>query len=155
VLVAIVALAALCVLGIGALIYFKMKLGNPGHGSPDPVSSGAGVRPAPSTQSAPVTDEPSVTSPPSPLPTATPSATDDPPPPASATASAPASASLPTTAATAASTAPPGPVRVAPSSGSATTAPTQVEHEDPGFLTIVCNPSCDDVVDQGRSLGPA
>ena len=27
--------------------------------------------------------------------------------------------------------------------------------EEPGFLTIVCNPYCDDVVDQGRSLGPS
>jgi serine/threonine-protein kinase len=27
--------------------------------------------------------------------------------------------------------------------------------EDPGFLTIVCNPYCDDVLDQGRSLGPS
>ena len=27
--------------------------------------------------------------------------------------------------------------------------------EEPGFLTIVCNPYCDDVLDQGRSLGPS
>ncbi len=27
--------------------------------------------------------------------------------------------------------------------------------EEPGFLTIVCNPYCDDVNDQGKSLGPS
>jgi serine/threonine-protein kinase len=27
------------------------------------------------------------------------------------------------------------------------------EKEEPGFLTIVCNPYCDEVIDQGRSLG--
>ncbi len=33
--------------------------------------------------------------------------------------------------------------------------PAAADKEDPGFLTIVCNPYCDDVVDQGRSLGPS
>ena len=27
--------------------------------------------------------------------------------------------------------------------------------EEPGFLTIVCSPPCDEVYDQGRSLGPS
>jgi serine/threonine-protein kinase len=27
--------------------------------------------------------------------------------------------------------------------------------EEPGYLTIVCNPYCDEVFDQGKSLGPS
>jgi hypothetical protein len=27
--------------------------------------------------------------------------------------------------------------------------------DDAGFLTIVCKPGCDDVIDQGKSLGPS
>ncbi len=37
----------------------------------------------------------------------------------------------------------------------AAAAPSKPGKEEPGFLTIVCNPSCDDVNDQGKSLGPA
>jgi hypothetical protein len=34
-------------------------------------------------------------------------------------------------------------------------APAPATGEAPGFLTVVCNPFCDDVVDGGRSLGPS
>ena len=39
-----------------------------------------------------------------------------------------------------------------PAAETAASAPTSSE---PGFLTIVCNPFCDEVIDNGRSLGPS
>ncbi|HRI72764.1 MAG TPA: hypothetical protein PK156_51360, partial [Polyangium sp.] len=37
----------------------------------------------------------------------------------------------------------------------ATASAASASSGDPGFLTIVCNPFCDDVLDNGRSLGPS
>ncbi|MFT3766768.1 MAG: protein kinase [Minicystis sp.] len=112
VLIAVVALTALCVLGIGALIYFKMKARAAG-----PATPGAAT--------AAVTASASAAAPP-PAPSAAPSAT------AAADASASASAA-------------PAP------SGSAQAGASK----DSGMLSIICNPYCDDVVAQGKSLGPS
>ncbi len=65
----------------------------------------------------------------------------------SATAAVAAVAAAPTASATAAA--------AATANAGAASAPSKPGKEEPGFLTIVCNPSCDDVNDQGKSLGPA
>ncbi len=122
VLIAVVALTALCVLGIGALIFFKLRaraqLGVTPDTAPTATASSAGASLAGAT-AAP----------------AAPSAT------ATAAPAASANAAAPSTAQPAATSKP-------------STIAASVK-EEPGFLTIVCNPYCDDVVDQGQSLGPS
>ena len=134
VLVAVVALTALCVLGIGALIYFKLRARAVPPVTPDSVPSvvaSASVAPAGAAPGPPTAA------------TATAAA--------AATASASAATSAPAPApATASAT----PAVVTANTGQAT-ASGRTGKEDPGFLTIVCNPYCDDVQDQGRSLGPS
>jgi serine/threonine-protein kinase len=134
VLVAVVALTALCVLGIGVLIYFKLRARADVPATPDPtVASATAVAPAGAAPDATSTTAAA---------TAAPTAAPAPPPPATAAATAaPTAAPAPPPAATAAST----------SQASTSTKPAG----DPGFLTIVCNPACDNVIDQGKSLGPA
>ena len=64
----------------------------------------------------------------------------------------------PASAATPALTAPsalPLPKAVAVVVASPSPAPKELGREEPGYLTVVCNPSCDDIVDQGRSIGPS
>ena len=140
VLIAVVALTALCVIGIGALMYFKLhnapSRGATTEGQPSPTSSeapgpSAAAPPTPTaTETAIAVAAPVVTAPP----TATPTA---------AIAAAPAAPAGATTSAAAAG------------AGAAATAKEKPAKEEPGFLTIVCNPYCDDVQDQGRSLGPS
>ncbi|WP_420814216.1 hypothetical protein, partial [Polyangium fumosum] len=43
----------------------------------------------------------------------------------------------------------------APTAAPTATASAAAASGEPGFLTIVCNPFCDDVLDNGRSLGPS
>jgi serine/threonine-protein kinase len=137
VLIAVVALTALCVIGIGALLYFKFH--------PAPARSTTEAQPSPTASEAP---GPSAAAPPAPtdtaiavaapIITATPTAT-----PIAAAPAAPAAA--PPSVATAA----------AGAAAAAKDKPEKPAKEEPGFLTIVCNPYCDDVQDQGRSLGPS
>jgi serine/threonine-protein kinase len=125
VIVAVVVLSALCVIGIGVLVYLKfVKAKN----------------------AAAATADAAVTA------TASASAAAAPPPSATATASAAptASASAEASATASASAAPQG--GGAPSSGGGKAAGGK---EPPGTLTIICKPYCDDVLDNGRSLGPS
>jgi serine/threonine-protein kinase len=122
VLIAVVALTALCVIGIGALVYFKLRQRNAVHATADAASAAVSAVAAPS---------------------GAPAASAAPAPTASATADAAPTASA---SASAAPTAAPSGQPAAKPAGS---------KEDPGFLTIVCNPYCDDVLDQGKSLGPS
>jgi eukaryotic-like serine/threonine-protein kinase len=138
VLIAVVALTALCVIGIGALVYFKLRSGNTPLQTPRPDATGAPVTAPPtSAATAPATPETTETTAISP---------------ASATAS-PTTHAVPS-AVTAAS---PGTNTTVPavSTMKATSASIKDPKEESGFLTIVCNPYCDDVLDQGRSLGPS
>lgn len=141
VLILVVTLVALSIIGIGVLVYFKLKA--PAPSTPTKV---------PETTSAPSAVVPAATTP---APVATPAPT--PAPEASASA-APAEQpqAAPTTppAAVPAGTAAAKPAGTpAPAATPTTTAPAG--GGEPGFLTIVCNPFCDDVLDNGRSLGPS
>jgi serine/threonine-protein kinase len=145
VLAAVVVLTTLCVLGIAALLYFKLKAPSAtATTDAQPVTV-----PAPSASAVAVAPPPMATATvdPAPVPSASASA----PPTASAVASAVPSAA-PVAAPVKTSTPSPGP---APTAAPAATAAAAAGGNDPGFLTIVCNPFCDDVVDQGRSLGPS
>jgi serine/threonine-protein kinase len=145
--VAVVALTALCVIVSAALIYLKFK----GHAAPAaaadssaPVATGAAPPPAPSV---------TATAAAAPTAEAAPSAS------ASAAASATASAApeKPEKPEPAAAPAP-APKAERPAAerpSKAAEKPAAAEKEEPGFLTIVCNPYCDDVTDGGRSLGPS
>ncbi len=144
VLVAVVVLTALCVFGIAALLYFKLKApAAPTGGEAQPVTV-----PAP-TATAVATAAP--TAAPTVEPTATPAASVS----ASAAPSAIAVASAAPTAAPVAPVKTSAPVAAYTGAPPAATAAPAAASNDPGFLTIVCNPFCDDVVDQGRSLGPS
>jgi serine/threonine-protein kinase len=144
VLIAVVALTALCVLGIGALAYFKLRARAHGAVTPDAptaVDATASAAPAGSSSAAGGSLAAGVsTSTSGGEAASTTSASAQP----SATASASASAQPPPAATTAIAAAGTGQASV-PKPGK----------EEPGFLTIVCNPYCDDVLDQGRSLGPS
>ena len=142
VLIAVVALTALCVIGIGALVYFKLH-NAAAHpvGTESQPSSSASAPPGPSAAvpSASATAD------------AAPSAVVVAPPP---TATAVATvAAAPVAAPTPASNG--GNTAGATAAAAAAAAKDKPGKEDPGFLTIVCNPYCDDVLDQGRSLGPS
>ncbi len=148
VLIAVVALTALCVIGIGALIYFKLHNAPTHATTPETASSAAATATATATATAEAA--PSAAAPPAPAATEAALAA------ATAAPTAPAPASLRrllrllnnsgNAAAAAAAAA------AAKDKAAADKAATK---EEPGFLTIVCNPYCDDVLDQGRSLGPS
>jgi serine/threonine-protein kinase len=138
VLIAVGLLTALCVAGIGALVYIKAR--------------------APSTPSPAVAESAAAVAPPAPtaLPTATASAATEPSASASAEPSAAPTASASAAPSVAPATPPPStaaererPVAAAPPP---TPAPAK---EEPGYLTIVCTPFCDEVSDGGRGLGPS
>jgi len=127
VLIAVVALTALCVIGIGALVYFKLRAGGA-----TPASSTTPETPAASA--APTASASAAAS-------ASASAVVEAAPAPSVTASASASAS--------AAPAVAGPSTGAPASGgviakgTGTAAPkdsASKDKDEPGFLTIVCNP---------------
>ena len=138
VLVAVGVLTALCVTGIGALLYFKLRT----PPAPAPIAVGTETQTAVPTPAPPPTETAAAApsdSAPAPEPSATAAATGAP----SATPTAPKP--------TPTSTGGTAPTPVPSSTASTATA----GKEEPGFLTIVCTPYCDDVVDQGRSLGPS
>ena len=148
VIIAVVALTALCIIGIGALLYFKLRVpvgptlvsvpteaAVAGSAAPPPAAVATAVPPA---AAAPPTVEAAVAA----L--------------ASAAAIQPqAGVAAPVTGASVPG-APPA-LRPAGTPGAApalpaSSAPLKVE---PGFLSIECSPACDDVLDEGRSLGPS
>jgi serine/threonine-protein kinase len=130
VLIAVVALTALCVLGIGALVYFKLRARSQSAATPDATAVAA------ATVTASAAADTSTAAPPS---TA-----------AAAPAAAPTPTVATTTAPAAAATPSPGTAQPAAAAKGASGG-----KEEPGFLTIVCSPNCDDVLDQGKSLGPS
>ena len=143
IIIAIVALTALCVIGVSALLYYKFKMQNapPATQTTGAEAGGAGTA----------------------APTAAPQPTTPPAAP-SATATAPTTPAAPTAAPTAAPPSAPAaaPQAAAPAGGSQASAASQptpaaaaAPKEEPGFLTVVCNPFCDDVSVSGRSLGPS
>ena len=148
VLIAVVALTALCVIGIGALIYFKLHNAPTHATTPETSSSAAATATATATAEA----APSAAAPPAP--TATEAA------PAAATAAPTAAAAAAPAAAAPAAAAAAAPANNSGSAAAAAAAAAAAKDkaaakEEPGFLTIVCNPYCDDVLDQGRSIGPS
>jgi serine/threonine-protein kinase len=141
VLIAVVVLTALCVVGISALVYLKTRGAQAtAVAAPDGAAMAATAPPAvPPPAPAP---EPAATAP---VETAAASAGPTTPPPGP-TAEPAAATARPTSA---------PPPATAPKPASMATASTPSKKEEPGFLTIVCTPFCDDVLDQGRSLGPS
>jgi serine/threonine protein kinase len=150
VLIAVVALTALCVIGISALIYYKLKMAAP---TPTPVgaemtSPSGAASAAPAAMAAPSATAAAAAA----APTSQPSAV--------SASSAPSAAPAPSAATAAAAPAAAGasPAAASPGAGApaaAASAAPGAAKEEPGFLTVVCNPYCDDVIDQGRSLGPS
>ena len=140
VLIAVVALTALCVIGIGALVYFKLHNAAAHPVTPELSPSGAASA-ATSASVAPTAAADAASA--APVATVAPVA--------------PVATVVPTAAPTTAPVAPTAPVVA--NNGAATAGTVAAKDkpgkEDPGFLTIVCNPYCDDVLDQGRSLGPS
>ena len=141
VVILVIALVALSIIGIGVLVFFKLKAQAPAPTKvPEAIVAPSAALPAVTTPPAPA---------PAPAPAPTPEATasaaapepqaNNTPPPTTAPASTGAKTPATTT------TTPPATTASAPSAGGG----------DPGFLTIVCNPFCDDVLDNGRSLGPS
>jgi len=135
VLILVVALVALSIIGIGVLVYFKLKAPPPSPTvAPDASATPSAVVPAATT--------PAPTATPTPTPAATESAApvEQPQAATASPATVPAGTGKPAGTTTAAPTA----SAAAPAGGG-----------EPGFLTIVCNPFCDSVLDNGRSLGPS
>ncbi|MEO7330361.1 MAG: serine/threonine-protein kinase, partial [Minicystis sp.] len=127
-IIAVVALVALCVIGGGLLIVLKLRAGSASHAvSPEaPASAATGTTSASAGTAGAASAAP-------PADTAVASAT-----PSAAPTAVVATGPAPTGAAAA--------NKDPKASGS---------KDEPGFLTIVCNPYCDDVIDQGKSLGPS
>jgi hypothetical protein len=124
------------VLGIGALVYFKLRARTQSAAAPDATAIAATTVAA----SAAADSSPA------------------PPPTGTAAAAAPAAAPTPTVATTAApavAAATPSPTAAQPATPAAAARGASGGKEEPGFLTIVCSPNCDDVLDRGRSLGPS
>ncbi len=128
----VVALVALSVIGIGVLVYFKL---NAQQQTTQPAVSAVPELP-------PI---PSAVAVPAPAPAPAPTETAAPAETAAAPTPAPGPANAPAAAKTAA----------APTAAPTATASAAAASGEPGFLTIVCNPFCDDVLDNGRSLGPS
>jgi serine/threonine-protein kinase len=148
VLVGVVVLTALCVIGIAALVYLKFlrpPTETVATSDSAPPTAIATATPAPPPTPAPVeTPTPVATPAPTPTPTATAVAAPSPPTAAVATQAprpAPVATSSPAPAATHESS------TDSPKAGST--------NEEPGFITIVCNPFCDDVQIDGRTAGPS
>lgn len=141
VLFLVIALVALSIIGIGVLVFFKLKAPPPTPTktpesivAPSAVVPGATTPPAPAPAPAPTPEATAPAAPTEPVAQAT-------TPPPSTAAPAGTSKAAPTATATATAT-----TTATAAAGAA---------GDPGFLTIVCNPFCDDVLDNGRSLGPS
>ena len=150
VIIAIVALTALCVIGVSALLYYKFKMqAAPPAQTTGAEAGGANLALPPASPTTP---------PAAPREAAAPTSTADP-------AAAPAATTASPT--TPAAPAAPAPQAAAPAGGaqanttnpagaSAAPAPAAAApKEEQGFLTVVCNPFCDDVSVSGRSLGPS
>lgn len=138
VLIAVVALTALCVIGIGALMYFKL------HNAPSRSVSPEG-QPSPTASEAPGPSAAAPVAPGTAIAVAEPSVTAAP---IATVAAAPAAPVV-------APAAPAGTSVAAAGAGATAAAKEKPAKEELGFITIVCNPYCDDVQDQGRSLGPS
>ena len=141
VFVLVVALVALSVIGIGVLVYFKLKQ-QPAEATQPAVTAVPETPPIPSTVAVPV-----------PVPAPAPA-----PAPTETAAAAPTETAAPTPAPGAAGGNQPAAAKTTATTPSAapTAAPSAAAASgEPGFLTIVCNPFCDDVLDNGRSLGPS
>ena len=133
VIIAVVALTALCVIGIAALLYFKFRSGASGAITPEAVPM---VSAAAATLSGPSTAAVAV-----PAPTATAAA-------ASPTATATASG-------TGQSAGAPSAAPTGSSAGGSSTAPAAAATaKDVGYLTLNCDPRCDQVMIAGRSFVP-
>ncbi|MFO0754903.1 MAG: serine/threonine-protein kinase [Byssovorax sp.] len=130
-IIAVVALVALCVIGGGLLIILKLRAGSAAHsvGPEAPASASTATAAASATATATATAAVAAVDAATAAATAAPSAT-----PSAAPTAAPAQAG------TAAAKDP-----KAAAGGK----------DEPGFLTIVCNPYCDDVIDSGKSLCPS
>ncbi|MRG92632.1 serine/threonine protein kinase [Polyangium spumosum] len=138
VFVLVVALVALSVIGIGVLVYFKLKQQPPQEATQPTATAVPETPPIPTTVAVPA-PAPA----PAPAPTETAAAA-----PTEIAAPTPAPGPAPGTAPAAAKTNTTAPAPTA-------TATAAAASGEPGFLTIVCNPFCDDVLDNGRSLGPS
>lgn len=143
VLVAIGLLTALCVIGVGALIYFKYQ---PAEAAP-PLSGENLAPPAPTTAVA-TPDGTSEAEPPAPDATAEVAVADDPVDPPTDGDDGGESAKPPS------GDDPKAGAMANPSEGSKAQ-PEPDSDAEPGLLTIVCSPVCDEVLDGGRSLGPS
>jgi hypothetical protein len=124
VLIAVVALTVLCVVGICAIVYLKLRARTHAGAPPDTAAAVVASASPSSTGAAPDTA-----------------------PTASAVAATPAATAVGSAAA------PPTPTSI-PQPGGSGKVGAGKSKDEPGFLTIVCSPGCDDVADQGRSLGP-
>lgn len=143
VLVAVGLLTALCVVGIGTLFYFKYysASANPTGDTPGEVIETPRDEPAETDDAEPTGDsgEQDKAAPPGDDPAESPEASEGDKDEASADAPP---------------TDKPGDVKAG--SGTATNPATGADPDaEPGLLTIVCTPFCDDVLDNGRSLGPS
>ncbi|MEZ4296335.1 MAG: protein kinase [Polyangiaceae bacterium] len=128
VIIAVVALAALCVIGVAALLYFKFRGGS------------SGSLPGPEN-----------------VPTATVVAAANPGSPGAATTSATAattSAAAPATSAAAAPASSAGAAAAPATSAASNGAVAAPEPKDVGYLTLTCDPRCDQVLISGRSFVP-
>jgi serine/threonine-protein kinase len=140
-------LAQLCVIGVSALLYYKFKM----QGAP-PATQTTGAEAGGAGTAAPTVAPPPTTPPAAPSATATAAPTTTVAPTAAPTAAPPsAPAAAPQAAAPAGGSQASAASQPAPSAAVAAAAPK----EEAGFLTVVCNPFCDDVSVSGRSLGPS
>ncbi|WP_218920160.1 serine/threonine protein kinase [Chondromyces crocatus] len=150
VIIAVVALTALCLIGIVALVYFKMQRTQAPPPSVAPAADTTmGAASPPSAPTEAVVAAPPPEAPADDAPPAQPSAS-----PTAAAAAAPAALSAPSSITATAAVAPassPKPVTASAPAAAASSEPKEV----PGYLTIQCDPQCDEVLDNGRSLGPS
>ncbi len=133
-IIAVVALVALCVIGGGLLIVLKLRASSSSHAVSPEASASASAATGTSTASAGTAGSASAA-----------------PPVETAVASA-APTATPTAAPTAVVATGPAPTGAA---AAVKDPKASAGKDEPGFLTIVCNPYCDDVIDQGKSLGPS
>jgi serine/threonine-protein kinase len=127
---AIALLSTLCVIGVGALVAYKIRVGD--------QAMAVQVSALPSDTHEPLAPERG------PDGSSKPTATSDSSPSSATTGGAPTAS---------ASTSTPGtgqPTTTPPPTAPATTSKPDA---DPGFLTVFCNPACDSVIAGGRSLG--
>ena len=132
VLIAVVALTALCVLGIGALVYFKLRARAQSAATPDATAIAAATVCALRRRRR-----------------------EPPPPPRHAAAAPAATATADRRDDHAAGRRRRRPRARRRAAGRDRAKAASGGKEEPGFITIVCNPYCDEVFDQGKSLGPS